>query len=59
MQRAYLYESDSTARYGMVSSKRACSVSSRWNMDHKAGYKISNIDKVPLCLIKRHVMSYE
>lgn len=26
-------------------------------MDHKAGYKISDKDKVPLCLIKRHVMS--
>ena len=26
-------------------------------MDHKAVYKISNKDKVPQCLIKRHVMS--
>jgi len=50
MQRAYIYESHSTARYGMASSKRACGLSPRWNMDHKAGYKISNKDKAPPAL---------
>ena len=37
--------------------KERAELSPSWNMDHKAGYKISNKDKAPLCLIKRHVMS--
>jgi hypothetical protein len=59
MEHAYLYESHSAARYGIVSCKRACRVTPKWNiMDHEAGYnKISDKDKEPLCLIKHQAMN--